>query len=162
MDYIFEISGLVLCLLGIAGSFIPVIPGPITSWFGIFILQQSQRIQIDQSLLYFFLLIAAVIFLLDYLIPALSTKKFGGSKKGIAGATLGLVVGLFLGPIGLLLGPFMGAYFGERLHGSNNKVALKAAWGSFLGLITGFILKFVIAFLLCSYAFFLYVSQVIF
>lgn len=152
MDLILEIIGLLLAFLGLVGSFLPVIPGPLTSWLGLFFLHQSERIESDPTFLTVTFLIALGVFLLDYIIPALGTKKFGGSKKGIIGSTIGLVIGLlFLGPLGLLIGPFMGAFAGEKLNQTPNKRAVKAAFGSFIGFITGVFLKFSVALIYCFY-----------
>lgn len=152
MDLILEITGLLLAFLGLVGSFIPIIPGPLTSWLGLFVLHQSERIQSDTTFLTITFLIALAVFLLDYVIPALGTKKFGGSKKGIIGSTIGLIFGLlFLGPLGILIGPFIGAYTGEKLNDTPNKEALKAAFGSFIGFITGVFLKFSVALIYCFY-----------
>ena len=110
MDFVFEIVGFLFVLLGIVGSFLPVLPGPLTGWVGLFLLHQSDRIPQDNTfLLLTSFAIALLVFLIDYVIPALGTKKFGGSKKGIIGSTIGLVIGLlFLGPLGIIVGTFSG------------------------------------------------------
>lgn len=152
MDLILEITGLLLAFLGLVGSFLPVIPGPLTSWLGLFLLHQSERIESDSSFLTVTFFIALSVFLVDYIIPALGTKKFGGSKKGIVGATIGVIIGvLFLGPLGILIGPFIGAFTGEKLNQTPNKQAAKAAFGSFIGFITGVFLKFSVALIYCFY-----------
>ena len=129
----------VFILLGIAGSFLPILPGPITGWVGLLLLHQTARVPNNTSLLISTFIIALVVFLIDYIIPILGTKKFGGSKKGMIGATLGVLVGLvFLGPLGVLVGPFVGAYLGELLgNPKDSKKALKAAFGSLIGFLTG-------------------------
>ncbi|MFZ9057546.1 MAG: DUF456 domain-containing protein, partial [Flavobacteriaceae bacterium] len=101
----------------------------------------------NNSLLIITFAIALGVFVLDYLIPILGTKKFGGTKKGMLGATLGVLVGLlFLGPFGLIIGPFAGAYLGELLHRPDNKKrAIRAAFGSIIGFLTGVFLKFTVA-----------------
>ena len=110
MDIFLLILGLILCLLGIVGSFSPIIPGPITSWFGLLIIHFSKLIPFDNQFLFITFLIAALIFGLDLIIPILGLKKLGGSKKGLIGSTIGLLLGLFLaGPFGLLIGSFFGA-----------------------------------------------------
>ena len=152
MDLILEITGLLLAFLGLVGSFLPVIPGPLTSWLGLFLLHQSERIESDSNFLTVTFFIALSVFLVDYIIPALGTKKFGGSKKGIVGATIGVIIGiLFLGPLGILIGPFIGAFTGEKLNQTPNKQAAKAAFGSFIGFITGVFLKFSVALIYCFY-----------
>ena len=98
--------------------------------------------------------IAALITVLDYVVPSLSTKKFGGSKAGIWGCNIGLVisiVGLPFGPQGLLgviLWPFIGAFVGEMISGKASREALRAAWGAFVGFLTGTGLKFVYSIIL--------------
>ena len=90
--------------------------------------------------------IALAVFLLDYIIPASGTKKFGGTKSGVYGASIGLIIGLlFLGPLGVLAGPFFGAYVGELLHDNNQKKALKSALGSLIGFLGGVFIKFSVA-----------------
>jgi uncharacterized protein YqgC (DUF456 family) len=94
------------------------------------------------------LAIALIVFGLDYVIPAMGTKKFGGTKAGVIGTTIGLLVALFfpvLGPFGIIIWPFVGALVGELLNKADKKTATKAAFGSFLGFLTGTFLKFMVA-----------------
>jgi len=75
-----------------------------------------------------------VVSILDYVVPIWGTKRFGGSKYGTRGATIGLIIGIFLGPAGIIIGPFAGAFVGELLFKDDMKYALKAGFGSLLGL----------------------------
>lgn len=146
MDIILVIIGLILIIGGIIGSFLPVIPGPITSWLGLLCLYLTSVIPINYSLLGVTLIIALGIFILDYFIPAMGAKRFGGSKYGVIGTTIGLVVGLiFFPPFGIILGPFLGALIGEIIYGATSKTAVKAAFGSLLGLLTSVFIKFFVA-----------------
>ena len=106
MDIIFELLGLLFVFLGILGSFLPVLPGPLTGWVGLFLLHQSDRVPQNIPFLTTTFVIAVAVFLIDYIIPALGTKKFGGSKKGIIGSTLGLLIGLVFGSVGNHYWPF--------------------------------------------------------
>ena len=143
--FLFALSS-VLILLGIVGSFLPVLPGPLTSWLGLLLIHQHSGIPSNNTFLWITFGVALTVFLLDYIIPALGTKKFGGSKSGVYGASIGLVIGLlFLGPLGIIAGPFLGAYTGELLQDSNRKKALKAALGALLGFLGGVFLKFSVA-----------------
>ncbi len=146
MDIFLVILAALFMFIGIIGSFLPVLPGPLTSWLGLLILHFTDVIPMNWTFLIITLVIALAIWLLDYIIPALGTKKFGGSKAGMIGTTLGLIVGLiFLGPFGIIIGPFLGAYIGERMYNSDSKTATKAAFGSFLGFLTSTFIKFIVA-----------------
>ena len=90
------------------------------------------------------LAVAIVIWLIDYFIPAMGTKKFGWTRYGVIGTMVGLILGLvFFPPLGIIIGPFIGAYIGEMMNDKDSKKALKAAFGSFVGFLTSFFLKFV-------------------
>ena len=143
MDIFLLILGLILCLLGIVGSFSPIIPGPITSWFGLLVIHFSKLIPFDNQFLFITFLIAALIFALDLIIPILGLKKLGGSKKGLIGSTIGLLLGLFLaGPFGLLIGSFFGAISGEYVNNNSLKKSIKPAMGTFIGMAVGTTIKF--------------------
>ena len=146
MDVFLIITALFLVLLGLLGSFLPVLPGPITSWFGFLLLYFSDLILMSKKLLIITFVIALFIWILDYFIPAIGAKKFGGSKYGMIGTTLGLIVGL-ISPIpgGVFIGPFFGALIGELLKKNNSKIALRAAFGSFLGFLASTFLKFIVS-----------------
>ena len=143
MDIFLLILGLILCLLGIVGSFSPIIPGPITSWFGLLIIHFSKLIPFDNQFLFITFLIAALIFGLDLIIPILGLKKLGVSKKGLIGSTIGLLLGLFLaGPFGLLIGSFFGAISGEYVNNNSLKKSIRPAMGTFIGMAVGTTIKF--------------------
>ena len=130
-------------ILGIIGCFFPIIPGPLTGWFGFIFLYQIENINSNKSLLIITFSIALLVFIIDYIMPIIGTKLFGGSKKGVIGASFGLILGIvFLGPFGILIGPLLGALTGEMLNDNKSlKVAFKASLGTLLGLISGFFLK---------------------
>lgn len=137
--------GFVLCLVGIIGSFLPVLPGPPISWLGLLLLYLAPDIPINYTILGITFGIAAIISVLDYIIPAYGTKRFGGSKYGMIGTSVGLVVGILSPiPLGFLIGAFLGAFLGELIFNkSHHQQALKAATGSFIGFIGSSFLKFV-------------------
>ena len=143
MDLIIITIGFLLILTGIIGSFLPIIPGPITGWFGLLVLYQTSFLNLDYSFLLVTLVIAVSIFILDYFIPAIGAKKFGGTKTGVIGSTIGTVIGIILlGPMGIIFGAFLGAFIGElSKNKSTIRIALKAAIGTLVGYIGGILLK---------------------
>lgn len=149
MEYFLLILGLLLMIVGIIGSLLPALPGPPISWVGILMLYLCEGISINYWILAVTLLIAVIIGILDYIIPAKGTKYFGGSKYGIWGTNIGLVVGIFAPiPFGFLIGPFVGALVGELIYNSQEKGrAFKAATGSFIGFLAGTFMKVLVSLL---------------
>ena len=122
MDLLLICIAGIFIVLGIAGSFLPVIPGPITAWLGLLILNFAPSVHLENKFLILSFCIALAIFILDNFIPILGAKKFGGGRGSIIGSSVGLLMGLlFLGPFGILLGPFFGALIGELLVNFENK-----------------------------------------
>lgn len=146
MDILLLIIGLVCVILGIFGSFLPVLPGPGLGWIGILLLYLTSAIPVNYWILGITLLITMIISVLDYTIPAKGTKRFGGSSYGVWGTNIGLVVGIFAPiPFGFIIGPFVGALIGELIYNSKDHGrALKAATGSFIGFLASSFIKFVV------------------
>lgn len=147
MDLLLLILGLFFCLLGIVGSFLPVLPGPPLSWIGLLLLQLTSVVPLSGWFLGSTCLVALGVTLLDYWIPVLGTKKFGGSRAGMIGTILGLLFALIfpiLGLPGILIWPFAGALLGELYNKANAQQAFTAAFGSFIGFLTGTLLKFIL------------------
>jgi len=136
MDILLLVIGLILIIVGIVGCVVPGLPGPISGWLGLLVAMLSKVIPMDWQFLSITLLVAIVISVLDYFIPAIGTKKFGGSKYGTYGSIIGLLVGIFAPiPGGILIGPFVGAFIGEYIKNSDAPQATKAAFGSFIGFL---------------------------
>ena len=146
MDIFLVLLASLFLILGIIGSFLPILPGPITSWFGFLILYLSGVTDFSISLLITTFVIALIIWVLDFFIPAIGTKKFGGSKYGVIGTTIGLIIGVISPiPFGILIGPFLGALAGEVINKSKSNQAIKAAFGSFLGFLASSFIKFIVS-----------------
>ena len=146
MDVLLLIIGFACMILGILGSFLPVLPGPGLSWIGLLLLYFTHAVPMNYWILGISLLVTVVISILDYVIPAKGTKRFGGSSYGIWGTNIGLIVGIFAPiPFGFIIGPFVGAFVGEMIYNStDHKRALKAATGSFIGFLASSFMKFVV------------------
>ena len=142
MDLLLLIVSLLLCLIGIVGSFLPIIPGPLTSWLGILLLYLTSAVEFNLNFVLITFTVAVSVGILDYIIPILGVKKLGGSRSGQIGTTVGLIVALIiLGPIGIIIGPFMGALLGEMSTNKSIQDSLKPAFGSFIGVIAGSVIK---------------------
>ena len=145
MDIILIILGIFLLLAGFVGCVLPVLPGPPLSFLALLSLQLTCWGDFTTRFLWIAAIVAALVTLLDYVVPVWGARRFGGTRGGVWGAAIGLVVGLFFGPVGIILGPFLGAFLGEfAAHADSNK-AFKAAFGSFLGLLTGVVLKLIVS-----------------
>ena len=148
MDIALAVLGSVLVLLGFIGSILPVIPGPPISWVGLLLLKWTHYItdhgEAYGNTLWILLFFVILVTILDYVVPIMGTRKYGGSKRGVWGATIGVVVGLFFGPPGIIIGPFLGAFIGEITTGKKERDALRAAWGSFVGFLLGVGMKLMV------------------
>jgi len=150
-DYVLLILGIIVMILGIIGCLVPVLPGPPLSFFGLLLLHFSRFGHFTTTTLIIFAAVALVVSILDYMVPVWGTKKFGGSKYGTRGAAVGLVIGLFLGPVGLIIGPLLGAFVGEMLFKDDVRYALNAGFGSLVGFLTGIGLKLTASLIMTFY-----------
>nr|WP_100804347.1 DUF456 domain-containing protein [Ulvibacter sp. MAR_2010_11] len=143
MDITLLIIGFVLMLIGIIGSVLPVIPGTPVSWAGLVVLHLAPAMTFDWLFIILTGIVAVGIYVLDYIIPAIGTKKFGGSKAGAWGTIIGLFIGIIAPiPFGILIGPFAGALIGEMVFNkTEGKQAVKAAFGSFIGFLASTFIK---------------------
>lgn len=143
MDLVCIFLGFLLMWVGIAGSVLPVIPGTPVSWIGLIVLYLAPSIPFDWAFISITGVIAIGLYILDYIIPAWGTKRFGGSKAGIWGTMIGLVLGILVPiPLGILIGPFLGALIGEiAFNKTQGHQALKAATGSFIGFLASTFMK---------------------
>ena len=146
-DYLLLFISLITLLMGLIGSIIPVIPGPILTYISIIILISS----IDQSMPFNTLMIWGIIVIffsiIENFIQFYSVKLFGGKKLAIVGSTIGFLIGLFIPPVGFIIGTFFGAFIGAFIDYKNNtRKALKIAFGSFVGFFGSIVLKLIISF----------------
>ena len=154
MDYILICFGIILLIIGILGCILPVIPGPPLNYLGLLLLHFTSKYQFSTKFLIVWTVITVAVYALDYVIPAWGTKKFGGSKAGVWGSIIGLVLGLFFfPPFGIIVGSFLGAIAGELLSGKDSWTALKSGFGSFLGFLLGTLLKLIVSGMMTWYFF---------
>ena len=139
MEMVLVILAFTLLLIGILGVIIPGLPGPPLSYAGLLLLQWSGYGGFSSAFLLLWAAITVAVTIMDYFLPLLLTKRFGGSRYAIIGSFLGLLAGIFFfPPWGLVFGPFLGALTGELIHNSGNGLAaVKVALGAFLAFIVG-------------------------
>lgn len=124
MDIVLIVLGAICLLIGLLGSVLPVLPGVPLSYLGLWLLHWTDRASFSWQFLTVWAVVVVVIQVLDYFIPAWGTKKFGGTKWGVWGSTIGLLLGFVIGPLGIVLGPFVGAVVGELLYFNQHPEAL--------------------------------------
>jgi len=135
----------VIILLGLIGTVLPILPGPIIVFAGIGLYGFLDHFA---HFSWHFLILEAVLagstYVTDQLMVSWGVKRFEGSKKAAWGAMLGTLMIFVIGPWGILIGPFFGAMTAELVFGNQLKKALKSGFGSFMGLLAGMLIKFAI------------------
>lgn len=139
MDTFLAITAVVCGIVGILGAVLPILPGTMVSFVGMFCAYFTSDSEITSGQMWLWGIISAIIILLDYILPGYFSKVFGGTKAGITGATIGVIVGLFMGPIGIIVGPFIGAVAGEMMSQQKQPLdkALVVGFGSLLSFFVG-------------------------
>ena len=117
MDIIWIIVGAICLLVGLAGCFLPALPGPPLSYVGMILLHLTDKVQFTATQLIVWAILVIIVQVLDYLTPLIGTKYSGGSKWGNRGC------------------------IAELLGGKLTHEALKAGLGAFVGFLLGVILK---------------------
>lgn len=143
MDIVLLIIAFLLMLIGIIGCIVPGLPGTPVAYVGLLIAQATDKVDFSWQYLLVWGIVVVVISVLDYVVPAWGTKHYGGTRWGVWGSTAGVFVGLFFGAAGVIFGPLVGAVLGELMAGKQLEEALRAGWGSFIGILFGTILKLI-------------------
>ena len=151
MDTFWLVLGFILMAVGILGCLLPLLPGPPLAFVALLIQQLRTDEPFTSKFLWIWGVVTVVVTALDYIIPVYGTRKYGGSSYGVWGCTIGLIAGIWMGPLGIIVAPFLGAFIGELLAKNNSENALKAAWGSFVGFLFGTLLKLIACLVMAWY-----------
>ncbi len=154
MEFLIYLLAVVCIIVGIIGDVVPGLPGVPISYAAMILIHFFTGINYDYEVLIIYGIVCLLITILDYFVPIWGTKKFGGTKAGVRGSTIGLIIGVLvlpllgivIGPfglIGIIAGPFVGAYIGEKMSGVDDTLAWRSAFGSFVGFVAGTLLKVV-------------------
>lgn len=158
MDVVLLILAILALLIGIIGCVVPVLPGVPVAWLGLLVASFSSYSRISVALLIVTGFAALAVTVFDTVAPGVLTKRVGGTKAGGIGALVGSIVGMFLGPPGIILGSFAGACIGELVENHEDyrkafRSAISTLWGFLLGtglklmVASAFIIIFILALL---------------
>lgn len=133
-----QLASIILLILGLLGTFLPVLPGLLLSLCGLLIYKFGTDSPISMIYIWIFVFLTILSAILNNVIPARTNRKYGGTRWGSIGSVVGTLVGMFFIPVpfGFLIGMFLGVFVGELLHDANDK---KKAWNSTKGALIGFL-----------------------
>ena len=152
MDILLIAISVLLLLIGILGSIFPILPGPPITFCGLLLVQFTSKHPISVEFLIIFGLLAIFSAVIDNILPVYATKKFNGSQKGVWGSAIGLFLGLFFfPPIGIIIGPMIGAFVGEILNGKSPNNSFKPAFGSFIGFLSSIFVRLGLSIVIAYY-----------
>lgn len=152
MENILSIIAIACGIVGLLGTVLPVLPGTIVSYLGMLLIAFRPDSEISLTMLIIWGILSVAVIVMDYILPAFLSKRFGGTKAGSTGATIGTILGIFGGPIGIILGPFFGAVIGELMAEKLSfNEAIKVGVGSMLSFLVGTFFKFIAGGLMLFY-----------
>ena len=146
MDILVIVLAIILMVGGIAGCFLPILPGAPMTYAGLLLLHFTGLAHFSTTQLIVWLIVVVVLQVVDYITPLLGSKYSGGTSFGNRGCVAGTLLGLFFMPWGIILGPFLGAVAGEMMGGSDFPHAVRAGIGTLIGFLLGTLLKVIVCF----------------
>ena len=143
LDAVTIFIGAIFMLLGLAGSILPLLPGPPLSFIGLFLVALLKHFSppLTPTLVIILAIVTILVIVMDYIIPLLGAKRYGASKWGVWGSVLGMAMGIFWSPFAMLVGAFVGAVVVEWLVHKKKREALRAGWGVVMGTLFATILR---------------------
>ncbi len=144
-----SIIGLIIAIIffisGFLGTILPIMPSAPLIWLGMFI--YGFFVDFANFSWVFYLgqgILTLLVLFVDYISSAWGVRHYGGSKAAIWGSIIGALSGIFFGPLGLIIGPFIGAVLAELLVKRNLAHAFRIGIGTLIGFLGGTVVKFVI------------------
>jgi uncharacterized protein YqgC (DUF456 family) len=140
------IVALAVMLVGVVGTFLPALPGLPLIWLAMlgFGFVEGFR-EMTPAFLVITLLVVAATQVAEHYARAWGARRFGAGRAGAWGAVIGSIAGLFFMPIGLVLGPFLGALLAELLAGRSGEEAIRAGFGGLVGVLGSVAVNVVVA-----------------
>ncbi len=128
----------VLTITGLAGMLLPVVPGAPLLFLGLLFGAWAEGFRhVGLWTLLLLAVMAVLTYVVEYVASIVGVNRYGGSKRAMAGAVVGGLVGIFFGIPGVLLGPFAGAVLGELSLQRTLGQAGWAGFGTIVGLAVG-------------------------
>ena len=127
---------LVLILVGLVGTLLPVMPGALLVFLGMVAGAWADDFsRVGWTILVILAVLTILFYVVDFLAGAYGARRLGASRWGVIGAILGALVGMFMGFVGIVIGPFVGAVGGELLARRGLAEASRAGAGAWIGLV---------------------------
>ncbi len=144
---ILALIGLIMLIIGLLGTVLPALPGLIVSFAGLLLYKYGANGEISTIYIWIFGILTAASIVLNYVIPAKTNRKYGGTRWGSIGSIVGTILGMLFIPLpfGFLIGMFAGVFIGELLHDKNDqKKAFNSVKGAMIGFIYGTGFNFIV------------------
>jgi len=139
----------VLVIVGLVGVVLPAIPGTILIFSGLWLAAWADGfVRVSAATIVVLGIVAAATYFIDIAMMALGMKRLGTTRRAMAGAAIGMTVGMFLGLPGLIIGPFAGAVLGELTSHGDMTRAGRAGVAAWIGFAIGTVVKVGFAFVL--------------
>ena len=141
------ILSIALIVIGLAGIVLPILPGVILIWLGILLgawIDDFSRVSVTTMVI--ISVLAVLAWGMDFVAGLMGAKKVAASKFALIGAAVGTIAGLFMGFIGLLFMPLIGAATGEYFANRNQHRAVQVGIATWIGMMAGILLKVVLSF----------------
>ena len=132
-----------LCIaLGIAGIVLPALPGIPLVFLGLLLAAWADGfVHVGWPVLAVLAVLTVLSFVVDILATVVGAQRVGASRKALWGTFIGSIAGLFFMPVGLFLGPLLGALLGEYWHSRELGRSTKVGLATWLGILLGMALK---------------------
>ena len=139
----------IMVIVGIGGLALPMLPGAPLLFLGLVLAAWAEDFQyIGTGGIVTLAVLAILTYLVDVVAGIFGARQFGASNQALVGAGIGTFVGIFFGPIGIILGPFLGAVAGELTVNRELLAAGKSGLGTTIGILLGTAAKLALAFMM--------------
>lgn len=159
MEVILIFFAIAFLFVGMLGCILPAIPGPPLSYIALLLVQWAWK-PFGTTTLVVFAVITLLVTILDYVIPVWGARIFGATKAGVYGSIIGMLVGTFLTPVGMIAGLLIGAILGDIYAGRKLSDAIGSGVGTFAGTMAGMAIKLLVSAIMTFMVFFKIVAWV--